>query len=181
MRIPILIAFLFLFCATSAFAQKKLMGEGEKSSLKDQPATIAEPIKSEISCWNLDKQNSVAKPVFVDSSMINFHIYNPMNKQNVSTTFLGYLGAPFISNSFFDRQNNSGYYFMRPFEAYHRSQDEVEYYNTTTPFSYLMYQQGNQSNSKYEQSFKAFFTQNLDSVSNLGFLFSTIRNQGQYQ
>ena len=78
------------------------MGEGEKSSLKDQPATIAEPIKSEISCWNLDKQNSVAKPVFVDSSMINFHIYNPMNKQNVSTTFLGYLGAPFISNSFFE-------------------------------------------------------------------------------
>lgn len=183
MRVTILLSLLFLFCAVPALAQNQTMteGEGAETSPKDQSASVVVPIKSEIKCWNLDKQNSATKSVFVDSSMTNFHIYNPMYKQNVSTTFLGYLGAPFISNSFFDRENNSGYYFMRPFEAYHRSQNEVEYFNTTTPFSYLMYQQGDQSDSKYEQSFKAFFTQNIDSVTNFGFLFSTIRNQGQYQ
>jgi hypothetical protein len=87
------------------------------------------------------------------------------------------LGAPYISNQFFDRLNYSDYYFLSSFEAYRRTQRDVVYFNTTTPFSLLKYEQGGEE----EQLFTAFFTQNIDSVTNVGFRYHVLNNKGQYK
>lgn len=134
-------------------------------------------VKSDIHSFVLDNQYSLIKPILVDTSTIDFHIYSPMFRACISNTYLGYLGAPYISNDFFDRINYSDYYFLSSMKAYTKGQHEVKYYNTTTPFTYLLYDQGL---GEDEQLFKAFFTENIDSVTNFGFNFDAIKSTGNY-
>jgi hypothetical protein len=149
-------------------------GEDAESKLKDS-------IKSEIKVWTLGNQFSTAKPALLDTSTINFHIYSPLLQQSISNTSLGFTGSSYQSNIFFKRERNEDFYFLRNSAAYRRSQSEVEYYNTTTPYANLMYVQGDQGSSRTEQVFKAFFTRNIDSLTNYGFRYNTIYNQSQYQ
>jgi hypothetical protein len=171
---------LFIFLIVFQIAGFLNAQEREGSSRSDtaQISNSGLKIKSEISSFKLENQFGLKVPVQVDTSTINFHIYSPMFQQGISNTHLGYLGAPFISNDFFDRINNRDYYFNTSLNAYCKSQRDVTYYNTTTPFAILMYDQGM---GEEEQVFKAFFTQNIDSVTNLGFQFDAIKAKGNYK
>jgi hypothetical protein len=179
MKVFVLITFFCLFISETIFSQEATSTDNNMDSITtavQQSASVKKPVKSLIHSWVLEKQNSSVKYVYVDTATLNFHNYSPIFQKSISNTYLGYLGAPYISNNFFDRINYSDYYFLSSFEAYRRSQREVAYYNTTTPFSYLKYEQGGND----EQIFTAFFTQNIDSFTNLGFRFNVLKNKGQY-
>ncbi len=178
MRNYLLILIVIFSCASNLKAQEINNSTIEKG---DSTKSISiEYIRPELKAWSIDFKENKSAPALLDTGLLNFHMYNPLSKKHFSSTNLGYLGAPYISNDYFGRTSNSDNYFLDVFDAYRITQSEVKYYNTTTPFSYLRYDQGDQPSSKYEQIFKAFFTQNIDSVSNLGFIFSTLKNQGQY-
>ena len=145
-------------------------------SANQHPPRKEVTVKSVIRAWTLENQSSLLKPVVLDTVFEYFHNYTPIYKQNISNTYLGYLGAPYISNLFFDRLNCSDYYFQRSFQAYRQTQDKVKYYNTTTPYSALTYTQGT-----VEQTFSAGYSQNIDSVTNIGFRFNVLKNVGQYK
>lgn len=136
--------------------------------------------KTRINTLSFDFEKGRPAISVLDTNMSNFHLYNPLSKSFFSSTNLGYLGSPYISNNFFDRNIDSDFYFINVFDVYRCKQNDVQYFNTATPFAYLVYDQGNQPGSKYEQIFKAFFTQNIDSTLNFGFNFTTLKNQGQY-
>lgn len=162
------------------FAQEatSLINNADSTNASVQnPMTLKKPVKSVIHSWTLERQNSALKSLMVDTATLNFHNYTPIFQKSISNTYLGYLGAPYVSNNFFDRINNSDYYFLSSFEAYRTTQRDVAYFNTTTPFSWLKYEQGGDN----EQMFTAFFTQNLDSVTNLGFRYDVLKNNGQYK
>jgi hypothetical protein len=180
MRKILMILLLASFSPGILYSQEREMsGSNRQSSQGSRPS--AEPavfIKSTIKSFSLDNQFSYQKPLRVDTSTIDFHIYSPMFQQSISNTYLGYLGAPYISNNFFNRINYADYYFLTSMSAYSLSQHDVRYYNTTTPFAILKYDEGNSSDEKV---FRAFFSQNIDSTTNFGFDFNVYAGEGQYK
>ncbi len=152
-------------------------GDDTESHVDDKEAKV----DSKIYSWKLVDLYSREDSVVVDSSMVNFHIYNPIFQNSISNNYLGYLGSPYESNIFFKRRlPGNDFYFLENLTAYRLKTDDVRYYNTTTPFAVLKYSQGNQGANKAEQSFKAFYTQNIDSTMNIGFDFNVFSNESQY-
>jgi hypothetical protein len=133
-----------------------------------------------IEAWQLSNHYSTKKNTPIDTATIDFHQYNPIFKKSISNNYLGFLGSPYENNQFFDRQYNTRFYFLQHLDAYHVSSEKVTYYNTTTPYASLLYNQGNQGTSRALQVFDAFFTRNIDSISNFGFRFDVIKNTSQY-
>jgi len=177
----ILILFLIVFYISGFLNAQEREMSGQNMPSSSDTSKFSKPeliIASEIRSFKLENQSSLMTPVLVDTTTINFHIYSPMFQQSISNTYLGYLGAPYISNHFFDRIESDDYYFYKSLKGYSKSQRNVRYYNTTTPFAILMYDQGL---GEKEQVFKAFFTQNIDSVTNLGFQFDAIKAEGDYK
>lgn len=181
------IIFVLVILSDISLGQQRLTGnEGNRSSSenstkKDEADEQKVKVKSEIKAWRLTNQYSKADTISLDTLMLNFHTYNPIFKKSISNTYLGYLGAPYQSNEFFKQQTGyDDFYFLRNLEAFRLSSDEVSYYNTTTPYAVLRYTQGNQLGNGTEQSFRAFFTQNIDSLTNFGFEFQSYKTRGQY-
>jgi len=151
-------------------------GDGDlemEHKTSSQPKTV---IPSRLRSWVLSGPLMTETPVEHDTSTLNFHIYNPIYKKSISNSYLGYTGSPYRSNLFFDREEATAFYFLRSFSSFYLNQDAVRYYNTTTPYSSLKYIQGNQ----YEQLFTAFYTQNIDSLTNFGFRYNALKNKGPY-
>jgi hypothetical protein len=177
MKIFVLITLFWFLFSGIIFAQEEMpVKKSESANTAAQSTPVKKPVKSLIRSWTLDKQNSSINLSTIDTANFNFHNYTPIFQKSISNTYLGYFGAPYISNHFFDRINYSDYYFLTSMEAYRNTQRNVTYYNTTTPFSWLKYEQGGSD----EQLFTAFFTQNIDSVTNIGFRFNVLKNKGQY-
>lgn len=179
------VIFIIVF-ANQMFGQGLLPPGGEMESDTTGQSRMFEDVVdsdvvSAVRAWKLENGYTTVKPVDIDTSTIDFHNYNPVFKQSISNNHLGYLGAPYENNQFFDRKLNSRFYFLQHLDIYHLSSPEVTYYNTTTPYASLMYDEGNQSESRGLQVFEAFFTRNIDSVSNFGFTFDVIKNKGQYK
>lgn len=156
-------------------------GSGARADSTASDLADMDSIESVIKVWTLSNQYSTVIPAHVDSATIGFNNYNPIFRRSISNNYLGYSGASYESNIFFDRTRESNFYFLQNFDAYRLTPEQVRYYNTTTPYASLMYEQGAQgSDSKKEQEFKAFFTHNIDSITNFGFRFNAIKAPGQY-
>ena len=182
MRI-LLFIFLIVFAFETAIAQQlnDSGNRGPKNADENNSEEEIEEINVEsvIRSWQLVNEFSTPKIAIVDTATLGFHNYNPIFRRSISNTYLGYMNSPYESNIFFDRTNNSSFYFLKHFDAYRRTNKEVKYFNTTTPYASLMYEQGAQEGGT-QQVFKAFFTQNIDSVSNWGFRFNVSQSPGQY-
>ncbi len=181
MRISIFIFILLSLLQPIQAQERTMSGPNETGETKNKE--IEEDVinvESKIRAWTLSKQYSTKQYEVVDSATIGFHNYVPMFKQSISNTYLGFAGSPYQSNIFFDRTNENEFYFLQNFDAYRTIQSEVKYYNTTTPYASLTYEQAKQGTNKTEQKFIAFFTQNIDSVTNFGFEFNVLKTPGQY-
>jgi len=137
----------------------------------------ASGIVHKMDSWTLEENYSRTEKYQLDTATINFHNYYPFLKKSFSNSYLGFLGAPYESNLFFERDETDNNLFLRHLAAYHLSSNEVAYYNTTTPYANLKYYEGNQ---RKMQDFEAFFTRNIDSLTNFGFRFNVINNISQY-
>lgn len=146
---------------------------------ENQQGIVNSTVPSIIEAWTLDKQFSARKIQVLDTATINFHQHDPVYRQSISNTSTGQLGSGYQANDYFARTDENPFYFLKVFDAYRLTQQEVKYYNTTTPYANLYYEQGN-NNSETEQYFKAFFTHNLDSITNFGFEFNALKSPGQY-
>ena len=183
----LLILFFSFVCSVYAFGQEIKMPRGNNSSPdsgeKDESHQHEEEnqVESKIQVWKLVDSFSRNDSVVLDSGTINFHIYNPIFQNSISNNYLGYFGSPYESNIFFKRKSDvNDFYFLKNLSAYRLKSNDVKYYNTTTPFAVLKYTQGNQGADKAEQTFKAFYTQNIDSTINIGFDFNVFANESKY-
>lgn len=176
--------FFLLLITTGLYAQERgIAGNPSQPDMQqiDSLKNKTEQVESKIEVWTLENQYSTIAPVELDTASLNFHNYNPIFKKSISNSYLGYLGAPYQSNIFFDREEDpDGFYFLKNMQHYYKSPDEVEYYNTTTPFAILKYHQGGVSTTVYEQMFTAFYTRNIDPGTNFGFCYDALKNAGQY-
>jgi hypothetical protein len=146
-----------------------------KEDNKDKPK-----IPSVIKTWSLLDQGALLKPTELDTTLLFYHNYIPFNKKSISTTFTGNNGGAYITNDFFGRKYNSDFYFARSFEAYWLTPSQIQYLNTTTPYSTLDYSQSENRVVHNETRFNVLFSQNVNKKLNVQFLLNSTKSAGHY-
>lgn len=184
MRYFILFIAIFMVVSIGAKAQgirpNNLTMDEDTSKAAQFDKIAQSKVVSDIHAWNLVDNFSRKKTILLDTSTIGFHNYNPIFKNSISNNYLGFVGSPYENMQFFDRKKNSKFYFLQELNTYHTSTSDITYFNTTTPYAYLKYNEGSQGTKRAMQIFDAFFTQNIDSITNIGFQFDVIKNASSY-
>ncbi|MBL7968945.1 MAG: putative porin [Prolixibacteraceae bacterium] len=148
---------------------------GETADPKDKPK-----IPSIIKVWELSDQGSLIKPAELDTTLWFYHNYLPFNQRSISNTFTGNNGGAYLSNDFFKRTYNSDFYFARSFDAYWLTPSQIQYFNTTTPYTLLDYSQSENRLRYNETRFNVFHSQNINKNLNFEFIYNQTRSAGQY-
>jgi hypothetical protein len=147
----------------------------KKEDVKNKPR-----VPSVIKSWSVGDQGSLLKPTELDTTLSFYHNYIPFNKNSISSTFTGNNGGAYISNDFFNRNSNSDFYFTRSFEAYWLKPSQIQYLNTTTPYSTLDYSQSENRLEHNETRFNVLFSQNVNKNLNFQFIYNNTRSGGHY-
>lgn len=147
----------------------------EDKEKKNRPA-----IPSVIKVWELEDQGAWIKPSELDTALTFFHIYAPFERRSITNTFTGNIGGAYQSNDFFNRTFNSDFYFARSFDAYWLMPNQIQYFNTTTPYSVLDYTQSENRSSKNETRFNVIHSQNVNKKFNFEFIYNQTKSQGQF-
>jgi hypothetical protein len=153
--------------------------ESEPSSKKNK-APVKPKIPSFIKTWQVRQQGTLIEKTELDTVLTFYHVYQPIYQKSISSTFTGNNGGASISNDFFQRSYNSDFYFARSFDSYWLTPSQINYFNTTTPFSLLDYSQSDNKNTKNETRFNVFLSQNVNKKLNFEFIYNQTRSQGQY-
>ena len=146
-----------------------------KSKLPNKPK-----IPSHIKTWQVQKQGTLIEKTELDTTLTFYHIYQPIYRESISNTFTGNNGGAYVSNDFFQRKYNSDFYFARSFDAYWLTPSQINYFNTTTPYSILDYSQSENRAKHNETRFNVFLSQNASKKLNFEFIYNQTRSQGQY-
>jgi len=153
--------------------------DSESSSAKKKVA--AKPkIPSRIKTWQVQQQGTLIEKAELDTALTFYHVYQPIFQKSISNTFTGNNGGAYISNDFFQRKYNSDFYFARSFDAYWLTPSQINYFNTTTPYSMLDYSQSENRAKHNETRFNVFLSQNVNKKLNIEFIYNQTRSQGQY-
>jgi len=155
-------------------------GSNPESSSKKNKAPVKPKIPSFIKTWQVSQQGTRIEKTELDTTMTFYHVYQPIYQKSISNTFVGNNGGAYISNDFFQRKPNSDFYFAQSFDAYWLAPSQINYFNTTTPFSLLDYSQSDNKNTKNETRFNVFLSQNVNKKLNFEFIYNQTRSQGQY-
>ncbi len=150
------------------------------SQTKNQDKKNKPKVPSQIKSWSLLDQGALLKTTPLDTTLSFYHNYIPFNKNSISSTFTGNNGGAYISNDFFQRNPNSDFYFNRSFDAYMLSPSEIQYLNSTTPYSTLDYSQSENRVEHNETRFNVLFSQNVNKKLNFQFIFNSAKSTGQY-
>ena len=189
----VLATFLVVFQANAQFRPESLStgqslggnagrnNSSEKSSEDDSQKEKKKPkIPSVIKIWELKDHGTWMKPSELDTTLSFYHVYHPFEQLSISNIFTGNNGGAYQTNDFFKRGSNSDFYFSRSFDAYLLDPSQIQYFNTTTPYSLLDYTQSENRSAKNETRFNVFHSQNVNKKFNFEFIYNQTRSQGQY-
>ncbi len=130
--------------------------------------------------WTIADYGALLVKSELDTLLNFYHDYQPYNKVSFSNTSVGFLGGAYQSNDFFKRKGNSDFYFYRAFDAYAMFPGQIQYFNTTVPYSLLDYSQSENKNVQTESRFNVFHSQNVNPKLNLAFFYNQARSMGFY-
>jgi hypothetical protein len=150
-------------------------GETENEDDKKRPS-----IPSLIKVWELENQGARIKPSDLDTSLTFYHVYHPFEQLSISNIFTGNNGGAYQTNDFFKRSFNSDFYFTRSFDAYWLTPSQIQYFNTTTPYTVLDYTQSENRSKKNETRFNVIHAQNINRKLSFGLIYNQTKSQGQY-
>jgi len=153
--------------------------DSETTSKKNK-APEKRKIPSIIKTWEVLEHGTQVKKLELDTALTFYHVYQPIYKKSISNTFTGNNGGAYISNDFFQRKYISDFYFARSFDAYWLTPSQINYFNTTTPYSLLDYSQSENRATHNETRFNVFLTQNVNKKLNFEFIYNQTRSHGQY-
>ncbi|MCK9414375.1 MAG: putative porin [Prolixibacteraceae bacterium] len=121
------------------------------------------------------------KEVKVDTSITDFHVYNPIYKNSLSVQNLGNVGASYQSADFFQRRSpEKEFLFQRNYFDYGSWPGGIKFYNVTKPYTLLTYGQWFANKPKGETILKVLHTENINKNINFGFYYNSIGSQGKY-
>ncbi len=177
----ILTAFAQFDVSPDNFGSFQNQGKNQQDSVQQENDAEKKKVPSIIRTWKLTGFGSDIEETELDTSLNFYQVYDPVFQRSFSNTYTGNLGGAYLSNSFFDRDPNSDFYFYRSFDAYAKFPETIRYFNTTTPYTLLDYSQSENKNVRTESRFNVFHSQNANSKFNFSFLYDQAKSTGQYQ
>ena len=125
---------LVLTAASDVVAQKKSKSKDKDKDKKEYPMRV--------NIWTLSKDYSpIEYKLDEDTSLHLFQIYDKNERKSLSTTNLGNLGSPYISNIFDDRPINkwNSIIFFNSLNDFWNVPQETKYYQVNHPYTWLYY------------------------------------------
>lgn len=135
--------------------------------------------KNSIYSWNYKGHLATKQNAGIDTSMNEFYVNHPALKKTIAIQSLGNLGSPTQSAIFADRINKTDFIFFQPYQIYYRPTDEILYFNTKRPFSYINYYSGGTSN-RDNRRLNGVFTVNANKKLNFGMYGDWTKAYGAY-
>lgn len=159
-------------------AESDSTGSKRKRKKKDSISSSPEKNKN-IFSWNYNGHLATKKDAGLDTSMVDFYINNPALRKTIAIQTLGTLGSPTQSAIFIDRQNKTDYIFFQPYQIYYKPTEEILFFNTKRPFSYVNYYGGGTSN-RDNRHLDGIFTVNVNKRLNFGMYGDWTKAYGPY-
>lgn len=149
----------------------------QKVSSIDEKDSVAKT--QNIYSWVYDGPLAEKKTAGIDTSMNQFYVNNPALRQTIALQYLGNMGSPAQSAIFADRKNRTDYIFFQPYQLYYTPSDELLYFNTKRPFSFIDYYGGG-TNNRDNRRLKGLFSVNANKKLNLGMYGEWLKAYGAY-
>lgn len=151
-----------------------------KNKTKETAKSKSDFIKPDVRTWVLTDHFTLSDTVAVDTLSTGYQNYNPINQKSISSNYLGNYGSPYISNVFQDRDEYYGFMFYNTLLAYIPQPENLNFYNTKTPYINLTYHFGGPKR-RSEEGIKTLFTQNINKYWNIGASYNLHSSIGQYE
>lgn len=134
-----------------------------------------------VRAWRLQDPIGMADTVSAaDTSYLNFPMRNILYDYSICNVYSGNLVSPVMSAIYFDRTNKVDFVLGRQYDPYTITPQDVRFFNTMTPYSYVSYKKG--FKTYHEDNDLAFmFTGNLNEKTNLGLSLNYLNAVGHYQ
>ena len=141
--------------------------------------TDASTIPIGLYSWKVTRRLGNIIPVPVDTLMAGFQNTNDPAGPTGQYNYLGNLGAPRISRIFFDRKEESQFFFTDPYDQTVLRPDDVTFTNTLSPYTNLTYYKSFNSRNS-EERFKSYFAVNANKKLGFGFYIDYVYGRGMY-
>ena len=129
--------------------------------------------------WKVTRRLGNIIPVPVDTLHAGFQNTNDPAGPTGQYNYLGNLGAPRMSRIFFDRKEESQFFFTDPYDQTVLRPEDVTFTNTLSPYTNLTYYKSfNNRNS--EERFKSYFAMNANKRFGFGFYVDYLYGRGMY-
>ena len=129
--------------------------------------------------WKVSRRLGNVIPIAVDTLHAGFQNTNDPAGPTGQYNYLGNLGAPRMSRIFFDREEESQFFFTDPYDQSVLKPDDVTFTNTLSPFTNLTYYKSFNNRSS-EERFKSYFAINANSRLGFGFYIDYLYGRGMY-
>ncbi|WP_303923239.1 putative porin [Draconibacterium sediminis] len=149
--------------------------EGEQ-----QEQTSVKEVPSKIKLWYLKGDGAFKDSTILDTLHDYNHIYHPVFKNAISATYTGNYGNPGMTNDFFQRGNQTNYFFLQSRQDYLLTPAKIKYMNTTTPYTRFDYSQSENKSRNNETRFDVVHSQNVTPFWNWTFRTNQEKSDGQY-
>ena len=175
-----LILWLFLFLPVLSSAQFD-EGPGMDDDMEEEERQEVKEIKPLLKLWHLDGYGAFKDSTRLDTLLDYFHVYNPVYNDAITVSYLGNYGTSYQNNNFFKRKSHLDFLFLKTHDAYLLSPEEIEYYNTRTPYTLLDFSQSEHRTRKNETRFNVLHTRNINPWWNITARFDQAKSAGQYK
>ena len=189
----IYILILLVCCSVEGFAQRTLtnrynssasgrsLGQRDRDGnpIDTTAVTDASTIPIGMHTWKISRRLGNIIPVPVDTLQSGFQNSNDTGGPTGQYNYLGNLASPRMSRIFFDRGEESQFFFSDPLDFSIQTPDEVTFMNTLSPYTNLTYHKSFSTRNS-EERFKSYFAVNANSKLGFGFFVDYIYGRGMY-
>ena len=129
--------------------------------------------------WKVTRRLGNIVPIPVDTLHAGFQNTNDPAGPTGQYNYLGNLGSPRMSRIFFDRREESQFFFTDPYDQSVLRPEDVTFSNTFSPYTNLTYYKSFH-NRNSEERFKSYFAINANKRLGFGFYIDYLYGRGMY-
>jgi hypothetical protein len=129
--------------------------------------------------WHVEELTASADTVTADTLHLNFQDANFIDRFSIANSYNGNMLSPLESKIYFTRPLMDNFLFGDAYVPYIRTINNLNFYNTTTPFSNITYKSGG-STFHWEEEIFFLFTANLGKRLNFGTNIDYTVSHGEY-
>ena len=167
--------------STGSSASGRSLGTHDRNGnpIDTTAVTDAKTIPIGLYQWKVSRRLGNVIPIAVDTLHTGFQNSNDPAGPTGQYNYLGNLGAPRMSRIFFDRREESQFFFTDPYDQSVLRPEDVTFTNTLSPFTNLTYYKSFNNRSS-EERFKSYFAVNPNKRFGIGFYIDYIYGRGMY-